>query len=160
VPSKNEEQTLQTAFGNANIPQPRNIQLVLSGHIHLWEAIAFGNEGDEDDEDQVGPPQFVLGNGGTNFSTTTPTCEGKKDIGGRAVNSCNIVTQKHGFTLFTPEGGSATAESATAESEFVDGPTLVCTILRWYAPSLRRRTNHHGDRAPLGQVHPMKLGPG
>ena len=130
VPSKNEEQTLQTAFANANIPQPRNIQLVLSGHIHLWEAIGFGkkdneddegDEDDEDDEDQVGPPQFVLGNGGTNFSTTTPTCEGKKDIGGRAVNSCCIVTQRHGFTLFTPEGGSATAE-------FVDGPTLVCTL--------------------------------
>ena len=75
VPSNNEEQTLQTAFGNAKIPQPRNIQLVLSGHIHLWEAIAFGNEGDEDFEDQVGPPQFVLGNGGTNFSTKIPTAK-------------------------------------------------------------------------------------
>lgn len=146
VPSNNEEQTLQTAFGNANIPQLRNIQLVLSGHIYLWEAIAFGNEGDEgdeDDEDQVGPPQFVLGNGGTNFSTKNPKCEDVKDIGGRAVNSCYIVTQRHGFTLFTPEGGKATAEFT---AEFIDGPTLDCTIP---SPPNEITCETNPDRPPL-----------
>jgi calcineurin-like phosphoesterase family protein len=50
-----DTEVLQQASGNVLAPQ---IELLLAGHIHLFEAVGFG-------EDAARPPGFVLGMGGT-----------------------------------------------------------------------------------------------
>ena len=85
---------LQAALNNKtwnNVP-PAGIELVLSGHIHLWEALSFADER---------TPQFVLGAGGTKLAHKLPKKIKGHKIGGTTVAA---ITSDHefGYTLFEP----------------------------------------------------------
>jgi len=87
--------TLQAALEKKwkNVP-PAGIELVLSGHIHLWEALSF-----EDGR----TPQFVLGAGGTDLAHKLPKdkhLEGQK-IGGTRIAAI-ASDDEFGYTLFQP----------------------------------------------------------
>lgn len=93
-------ETLEKALAASGGTLPRGIELVLSGHIHLWEAIAF--------EDKRSP-QFVLGSGGTELSHALKTELAGLQVAGTKVS---FARSEHvwGFTRFTPaepEGWSA-----------------------------------------------------
>jgi hypothetical protein len=87
--------TLQAALEGQwkNVP-PDGIELVLSGHIHLWEALSF-----EDGRS----PQFVLGAGGTDLSHKLPK---SKDLKGQKIGGTTIAAiasdNAFGYTLFEP----------------------------------------------------------
>lgn len=91
--------TLQAALDNKqfnNVP-PAGIELVLSGHIHLWEALSFEDERS---------PQFVLGSGGTELAHKLPDDVKGQPIGGTHVAA--IASDHHfGYTIFEPssDGG-------------------------------------------------------
>src|SRR5262249_53662314 len=84
--------TLQAALDNKefkNVPPP-GIELVLSGHIHLWGALSF-----EDGR----TPQFVLGSGGTELAHKLPDDLKGYAIGGTKVAA--IASDHHfGYTMF------------------------------------------------------------
>jgi calcineurin-like phosphoesterase family protein len=86
--------TLQAALDNKefnNLP-PTGIELVLSGHIHLWEALSF-KDGRS--------PQFVLGSGGTELAHKLPDDVKGQPIGGTKVAA--IASDHHfGYTIFEP----------------------------------------------------------
>jgi hypothetical protein len=74
---------------------PAGIDLVLSGHIHLWEALGFTDKRS---------PQFVLGSGSTELAHKITEKLKGQEIGGRTVKDAK--TDHHfGYTLFTPTGG-------------------------------------------------------
>jgi hypothetical protein len=82
--------TLQAALENGKLPN--NVDLVLSGHIHLWEALSFADGR---------PPQFVLGSGSTELAHNIKESLIGQPIGGTTVASA--ATDHHfGYTLFTP----------------------------------------------------------
>jgi calcineurin-like phosphoesterase family protein len=84
--------TLQAALKPWKGRTPPGIELVLSGHIHLWEALSF--------EDKRSP-QFVLGTGGTKRSNEiTENLKGEK-IGGTEVKAAKT-DHEFGYTMFTP----------------------------------------------------------
>jgi hypothetical protein len=107
----NIDTTLERALLQGNPSLQSNIQLFLSGHIHLWEAIGFDK----------GPPQFILGNGGANFPDPIEVNMDGQKIGERTVASWSY-ERRWGFTRFepTPEG------DWTATAVFLDA--RVCTI--------------------------------
>lgn len=82
--------TLQAALDNGKLP--RNIDRVLSGHIHLWEALGFADGR---------PPQFVLGSGSTELAHNIKESLIGQPIGGTTVASATI-DHHFGYTLFTP----------------------------------------------------------
>ena len=59
------DKTLQTAY--AKHPLPKQVQLVVSGHMHRFQAIGFPPSGD-----QQRPPQLVVGNGGVALAGNHP----------------------------------------------------------------------------------------
>ena len=59
------DKTLQTAY--AKHPVPKQVHLVLSGHMHRFQAIGFPSSGD-----QQRPPQLVVGNGGVALAGNHP----------------------------------------------------------------------------------------
>jgi hypothetical protein len=74
---------------------PAGIDLVLSGHIHLWEALGFSDKRS---------PQFVLGSGSTELAHKITEKLKGQEIGGRTVKDAK--TDHHfGYTLFKPTGG-------------------------------------------------------
>jgi hypothetical protein len=87
--------TLQAALADKwkNVP-PAGIDLVLSGHIHLWEALSF-----EDGRS----PQFVLGAGGTELAHKLPKA---KDLMGQKIGGTKIAAiasdNEFGYTMFVP----------------------------------------------------------
>ncbi|MBV8755252.1 MAG: metallophosphoesterase [Hyphomicrobiales bacterium] len=84
--------TLQAALAQWNGRPPQGIDLVLSGHIHLWEALSFADGRS---------PQFVLGDGSTELAhKITEDLEGQP-IGGTTVAAAST---KHdfGYTIFEP----------------------------------------------------------
>ncbi len=98
-----------------------NIDLVLSGHIHLWEAIGF--------TDRLSP-QFVLGDGGTELADAITDKVAGSKIGARKVEFGRF---EHfwGFTQFKPtltppaEGAwTATLFDATGSSR------VKCTFMQ------------------------------
>jgi Calcineurin-like phosphoesterase len=107
--------TLQAALEGKwkNVP-PDGIELVLSGHIHLWEALSF-----EDGR----TPQFVLGSGGTDLSHKLPDGLKGHKIGGTKIAA--IASDHHfGYTIFTPHGDHwrATLNDTSGEAK------LACKI--------------------------------
>jgi hypothetical protein len=83
--------TLQAALKPSNAP-PKGIDLVLSGHIHLWESLSFADKRS---------PQFVLGNGSTELAKKiTEDLEGQP-IGGTTVAAA-ATEHRFGYTLFEP----------------------------------------------------------
>ncbi len=79
-------QTLQEAARKA--PLPSNVQWVISGHIHLFEALSFTDKG---------PSQLVIGNGGTELSEAPQDLSGIQ-IAGRSIES-GVVRREFGFTF-------------------------------------------------------------
>jgi Calcineurin-like phosphoesterase len=85
---------LQTALNNKtwkNVP-PAGIELVVSGHIHLWEALSFSDGR---------TPQFVLGAGGTKLAHKLPKKIKGHKIGGTTVAAI-ASDHEFGYTLFEP----------------------------------------------------------
>jgi hypothetical protein len=86
--------TLQGALDNNTFKKkpPAGIDLVLSGHIHLWEAIGFADGRS---------PQFVLGSGSTKLAhKITEELDGQ-EIGGTTVAAA-VTEHRFGYTLFEP----------------------------------------------------------
>jgi hypothetical protein len=78
---------------------PEEISLVLSGHIHLWEALAV----------EGAPPQLVSGVGGTLLAPQIEPSLDRLSIGGKPVRPGGKVYHDWGFTLLTPDGEDWTA---------------------------------------------------
>jgi Calcineurin-like phosphoesterase len=86
--------TLQAALNNGG--PPAGIDLVLSGHIHLWEALSFDHER---------PPQFVLGSGSTKLAHEITEDLLGQPIGGATVTAA-ATDHQFGYTIFEPPQGS------------------------------------------------------
>jgi hypothetical protein len=105
-------ETLYQALPTPARVLPKEIELVLSGHIHLWEAIGF--------KDGLSP-QFVVGDGGTKLAKDINK-KGKdkfpeKKIWERKVDVEGSQSQHAwGFTQFTPMAGGWTATLFDADS--------------------------------------------
>jgi hypothetical protein len=85
---------LQAALDNKtfNNKPPAGIDLVLSGHIHLWEAIGFADERS---------PQFVLGAGSTKLAKKITEDLQGQEIGGTTVAAA-ATEHRFGYTIFEP----------------------------------------------------------
>ena len=83
--------TLQAASQNT---LPSNVQLVLSGHIHLLELLSFGGGR---------PPQFAVGNGGTLLDHTITTPLAGLEIAGATV-ATGAVIDRLGFLTIELSG--------------------------------------------------------
>ncbi len=79
--------TLQAASDNR---LPAGIQVVLSGHIHLWEALTFADGR---------PPQMVTGNAGTSLDPALTAALAGVDVGGTTV-AAGEARREWGFTAF------------------------------------------------------------
>jgi calcineurin-like phosphoesterase family protein len=104
--------TLQAALAKWNGRPPQGIELVLSGHIHLWEALSFADGRS---------PQFVLGDGSTELAhKITENLEGQP-IGGTTVAAA--ATDHHfGYTIFQPSKNDGTFYDTTGK------PKLTCKV--------------------------------
>jgi Calcineurin-like phosphoesterase len=101
--------TLQAASDNR---LPAGVQLVLSGHLHIWEALAFADER---------PPQMVVGNAGTNLDPPVSTALAGLDVGGTRIASGST---RHDWGFTTLERADA---GWLATLRDVDGaPLLTC----------------------------------
>jgi hypothetical protein len=111
-------QPLQAAWEKAS---PHGIDLILSGHTHLFEILSF---------DKTFPPQIVAGDGGTDLAEALPrTSKGVTIRGSTVVSSEN----KHewGFVLLTRERGAWHMELRNAPGRVlvgcrVDGNKTAC----------------------------------
>ncbi|HLH25441.1 MAG TPA: metallophosphoesterase [Chloroflexota bacterium] len=104
--------TLQAASDNR---LPAGVQLVLSGHLHLWEALTFADGR---------PPQVVVGNSGTNLDPAITTPLGGLDVGGTTV-ATGSTRHEWGFLTLerTDTGWLATLRDADG------GPVLTCRLV-------------------------------
>jgi hypothetical protein len=83
----------QIAQANRLPPIPRPVELMLSGHIHTFEAINFN---------QDVPPQLVAGNGGTKLEVTPRNLRGTQFIGHSGVTVADgLSVGGFGFLLMT-----------------------------------------------------------
>jgi Calcineurin-like phosphoesterase len=94
-------ETLEKAVAATGGSLPAGIELVVSGHIHLWQAIAFADKR---------PPQLVLGSGGTDLSPPVEGALSGLEIGGTQV-AFGRSEHLWGFTRFAP--GEAGAWNVT-----------------------------------------------
>ncbi|MBV8845222.1 MAG: metallophosphoesterase [Bryobacterales bacterium] len=83
--------TLQQAWEKA---APQGIDMVLSGHTHLFEVLSYGG---------TRPVQIVAGDGGTKLSDPIPAQVNGMDIHGVVVAESEN-RQAFGYTLFTRQG--------------------------------------------------------
>ena len=115
-------QSLHNALPAPDHLLPTEIELVLSGHIHLWEAIGF--------TDRLSP-QFVVGDGGTklvkDINKTAKHRFPDKEIWERKVDvKGSRSEQEWGFTQFTPRAGGWTARLRGANG----GKLVKCTVVK------------------------------
>jgi hypothetical protein len=102
---------LQAAWEKAS---PQGIDLVLSGHTHLFEILSF---------DKKWPPQIVAGDGGTDLAEALPmTSNGVTIRGATVVAGENL--HEWGFTLLTKVGSGWRLELKSAD----DRTLAVCAI--------------------------------
>lgn len=83
--------TLQQAWDKAS---PQGIDMVLSGHTHLFELLSYG---------PTRPLQIVAGDGGTNLADPVPAQVSGMDIHGVMV-AASENQREFGFTIFTRRG--------------------------------------------------------
>jgi Calcineurin-like phosphoesterase len=110
-------ETLEKALATFGGALPAGIDLVLSGHIHLWEAIGFADKR---------PPQFVLGSGGTDLAHAIKGALNGLPMGG-AHAAFGRSEHVWGFTRFTP------ADAGSWDATFFDEKSLPranCTVAR------------------------------
>ena len=86
---------LQQAWDRA---APRGVDVVLSGHTHLFELLSYG---------QTRPLQIVAGDGGTNLADPVPDQVNGMDIHGVMV-AASENKRAFGYTLFTRHGSGWT----------------------------------------------------
>jgi hypothetical protein len=91
--------TLQAALKEWNGAPPKGIDLVLSGHIHLWEALSFSKK-----RPPQFPPQFVLGSGSTELARKITKNLDGRPIGGTTVRAATT-DHRFGYTIFKPKSG-------------------------------------------------------
>jgi hypothetical protein len=104
--------TLQAASDNR---LPTDVQLVLSGHVHTWEALAFADGR---------PSQVVVGNAGTTLDPPLAAALTGLDVGGTTIAGGSM---RHAWGFMTFER-TATGWLATARD--VDGAGVVtCTLV-------------------------------
>jgi calcineurin-like phosphoesterase family protein len=84
--------TLQAALEKWDGVPPKGINLVLSGHIHLWEALSFADGRS---------PQFVLGDGSTKLAHKISEQLTGEEIGGTTVAAA-ATEHRFGYTMFKP----------------------------------------------------------
>ena len=106
------QQALQARRGTL----PEGIELVLSGHIHLWEVLSFADQR---------PPQFVLGNGGTLLSEPLTVQFTGQQIGGLEVKRGRSY-HGWGYTRFAP-GDTGGGWTATVY-DFTGGLLFSCRV--------------------------------
>jgi hypothetical protein len=94
---------------------PPGLSLVLSGHIHLFQALDF--VGDE-------PAQLVVGNSGTTLDPQVTSLLAGLEIGGATVRAGTSLSQ-FGYVTIERDGARWTATLRT-----LDGPPLVICELR------------------------------
>lgn len=110
-------ETLEKALAASGGTLPPGIDLVLSGHIHLWEAIGFADKR---------PPQFVLGSGGTDLAHAIKGALNGLPMGGARV-AFGRSEHVWGFTRFIP------ADASGWDATFFDEKSLPrtnCTVAR------------------------------
>jgi hypothetical protein len=107
----NDNETLQAASGNT---LPPGIALVLSGHIHLFEALSFADHR---------PPQLVLGTAGSSLSDAIGT-----DLTGWQIAGTTVAYARtaHVFGVTTMERKGA-GWTMTLRDE-AGAPLIACTI--------------------------------
>ncbi|MFN8532608.1 MAG: metallophosphoesterase [Dehalococcoidia bacterium] len=78
---------------------PASVQLILSGHIHLWEAVGFAMSA------TGRPSQWVVGHGGTLLDPSfTISFDGLRIAGELTSPASRYVTDQFGFMTFEPAG--------------------------------------------------------
>lgn len=82
---------LEEAWNKAG---PKNIGLILSGHVHLFEYVSL---------DHGRPPQIVAGDGGTEMDVPIEISLKGTNIRGATVSG-NRIKEQFGYTLLTKEG--------------------------------------------------------
>lgn len=115
----NDNETLQAASGNA---LPAGIALVLSGHIHLFEALSFIDHR---------PPQLVLGTAGSSLSGDIDANLVGWEIGGTEIASARTANV-FGVTTMDRKDNRWLATLRDAEGKplitcMVAGPGVSCT---------------------------------
>jgi len=79
---------------------PPNVELMLSGHIHVFEALNY---------DSGSPPQFIVGNGGDKLESAPADLDGM-EVGGLRVSN-GLSLPGFGFLVLTRDGGAWRAEA-------------------------------------------------
>jgi hypothetical protein len=98
------------------VPLPSEIQWSVSGHVHVFDLLTF--------EDNTGPSQLVVGNGGTSLGVAGESIKGKVIHGRKVAQSF----PKKDFGFFTMEW-DVIQKSWTAKPRGVDGtPVYDCVL--------------------------------
>jgi hypothetical protein len=93
---------------------PPGVNLVISGHIHLFESLSF---------DEPRPPQLVIGNGGTALDPNVRTPLDGMQIAGATVKQASVV-DKFGYMTAEPSGTSWAATLRDVSGQAL----LACSI--------------------------------
>ena len=100
---------------------PKGIDLVLSGHTHLFEVISF---------DHGRPPQIVAGDGGTSLAAALPASLNGRKIHGLAITASQT-KREFGYTMLSKTGAGWTLElkaptGATHVACRIEGSRAIC----------------------------------
>ncbi|GIW08200.1 MAG: ser/threonine protein phosphatase [Dehalococcoidia bacterium] len=99
---------------------PEGVQLILSGHVHLWEAVGFALSA------TGRPSQIVVGNSGTMLeSSFTLSFEGLRIAGELASPESRYVTDQFGFMTFEPVASGGWVALARDRNGY---PMVTCTV--------------------------------
>lgn len=109
--------TLQAAASDG---LPRSVQLLLAGHLHLFQAVSFPGRSGEPRR----PPQITVGTGGTTLDEPPAQALGGRLLAGLKVLSPKVI-DRFGYLLVEPAGRSAWI--ATLKTEHGDHITT-CRI--------------------------------
>jgi hypothetical protein len=92
-------QTLEQALAPSDGKLPQGIELVLSGHLHIFELLSFTDQR---------PPQLVVGRGGTALDRKVSRNLDGQTIGGATVRHGRS-ERRFGFLMIRPQNGATTA---------------------------------------------------
>lgn len=102
--------TLQQALKSSGGRLPRGIELVLSGHVHVFELLSFTDQR---------PPQIVAGAGGTSLDKKI-----KRELDGMKVGDATVnygrSDDRFGFLMITlqEDGSTATFIAPSGKARF------------------------------------------
>jgi Calcineurin-like phosphoesterase len=107
-------QTLEQAVAASGGRLPHGIELVLSGHLHIFELLSFIDER---------PPQLVVGSGGTELDKKI-----NRALDGTAIGDATVrhgrSEHRFGFLMITPQPGGSTATFFSPEGK----PRFKCAL--------------------------------